>query len=267
MVEATVLDAPNSVEGPLPVDLQISMGIPPAGASPDRIASALLHRTREAAAAAVAQPVGSGERLRSAFEEIAAAAEKHDAHLLAEDETGFLASYRNLDLSSQCLFLRLLLRRGPLFRVASLAYQEVVDSRAAAAVLALAGLAVVLAADGMDSNSQGGVRGSSGGEWSWREVADVATVPELASAISTVDPGAKLSGSTRPQLLAAAAARATSPGGAAVMLRALLSVAGPLVGIHPRAAEVAGRLQRLYFLQEGQDLGQVRRGGIFSCVD
>lgn len=54
---------------------------------------------------------------------------------------------QELAAAPQCLFLRLFQRRGPCFRLASLAYAEVGDVAAAASDLQAAGMAELLAAD------------------------------------------------------------------------------------------------------------------------
>lgn len=58
-----------------------------------------------------------------------------DSHLLSADELGVLHTMLGLPDGAQRLLVRLLLRRGPWFRVASLAYQEVPDIAGAAASL------------------------------------------------------------------------------------------------------------------------------------
>jgi hypothetical protein len=60
--------------------------------------------------------------------------------LLHEDEHELLRAFRQLDRESQCLFVRLSSRKGPLFRADKLAYAEIDSIERAASCLITAGL-------------------------------------------------------------------------------------------------------------------------------
>lgn len=58
-------------------------------------AAAMLRRAEAAAAAQLAQqPQATGERLHSNFLTVLDTVERHDAHLLAETELGFISTYK-----------------------------------------------------------------------------------------------------------------------------------------------------------------------------
>lgn len=190
-----------------------------------------------------------------------------------------------LPLPGQCLFLRLFQRKGPLFRLASLAYKEVPDAAAAAEQLAAAGLAVLLASEeGSGGGSSPGAAGKEAGlnaadnsgssiaATDWRQLADLLTVPELAALLAARrfqltntaaaaafrggNGGGGVPARNRQQLL-----EALERGGSPAQLAAwLLQAAGPVLQLAAPACEAVERLQRLFFLNEGQSLSQVGPG-------
>ncbi|XP_077228252.1 zinc ion binding/nucleic acid binding/hydrolase isoform X2 [Tasmannia lanceolata] len=64
---------------------------------------------------------------------------EHHIHLFAEDEKRFLGSFASLSDDSQRLFIRLYTRKGPWFRMSSVSYPEISDSRRAVEELSGAG--------------------------------------------------------------------------------------------------------------------------------
>lgn len=178
-----------------------------------------------------------------------------------------------LPLPAQCLFLRLSQRKGPCFRLGSLAYKEVPDAAAAAAQLASAGLAVLLGGSGAGAAASPAASPGSpaagagaGNSADWRQLADLLTVPDLAAMLSArrfqLTNGAAVAGAaprSRPQLLEALERHAARSAAAERELNAwLLAAAGPVLLLADGACEAVGRLQRLFFLSEGQSLSQVR---------
>ncbi len=51
--------------------------------------------------------------------------EKHSSHLLGENDTLFIDEYRSLTTDAQCLFIRMLNRKGEFFRLDKLQYPEI----------------------------------------------------------------------------------------------------------------------------------------------
>ncbi|XOV93720.1 MAG: VRR-NUC domain-containing protein [Bacteroidota bacterium] len=51
--------------------------------------------------------------------------EKHSGHLLGEDDIRFIEQYRSLETDAQCLFIRMLNRKGEFFRLDKLQYPEI----------------------------------------------------------------------------------------------------------------------------------------------
>ncbi len=201
-----------------------------------------------------------------------------------------------LPLPAQCLYLRLFQRKGSLFRIASLAYKEVPDAAAAAKQLAEAGLAAVLAHEqcgNMGSPVAGGPgqqAGSSSGSGAdsgiaaiaatdWRQLADLLTVPELAAllaarrfqlsntAVAGVFRGGGNGAGGMParnrQQLIEALERGAAP---AQLATWLLQAAGPVLQLAEQACEAVERLQRLFFLNEGQSLSQVGWCSLSNCL-
>lgn len=187
-----------------------------------------------------------------------------------------------LPLPCQCLFLRLFQRKGPLFSLASLStYKEVPDLAAASAQLAAAGLATVVSADttaaaAAEAGSASAVEILIQEAREWRQLAGLLTVPELAAVlaarrINAAGPaggGAGAQGGrskgggalrNREQLLAALEAHAgISPAAEAALAGWLLEATGPVLQLAGVACEAVARLQRLFFLNEGHGLSQVR---------
>ncbi|GLI71599.1 hypothetical protein VaNZ11_016863 [Volvox africanus] len=93
----------------------------------------MLHRSSSSNAA--------GEVLRSNFMVMTEDVRRHDGHLLSPDEHLLLGRLLELPAPAQCLFLRLLLRKGPWFALTGIAYPECGDVAEAAEALVAAGLA------------------------------------------------------------------------------------------------------------------------------
>ncbi|GIL90768.1 hypothetical protein Vretifemale_18442 [Volvox reticuliferus] len=85
--------------------------------------------------------LAAGEVLRANFAMMTEDVRRHDGHLLSSDEHALLGRLLELPAPAQCLFLRLLLRRGPWFALASITYPECGDVAVAAEALVAAGLA------------------------------------------------------------------------------------------------------------------------------
>ncbi|KAK9819580.1 hypothetical protein WJX81_006116 [Elliptochloris bilobata] len=192
---------------------------------------------------------GTGEVLRANFLLLCDAVAAADGHLLAEEELCFTAAFRVLPAATQCLFLRLHPRRGPWFRLGSLAYSEVGDAAEAARALADAKLARLL---------------ERAGAADVEAAVNVLTAPELAALAARLRllPAGRTSGNSRPQLLAAIAGALHADPPATGRLRGakvreeLVRAVGPCVRLTPSAAAAARRLQRIFFLHEGHDLSR-----------
>ena len=71
----------------------------------------------------------------------------HYEHLLLPEERAFHGRFSQLDRPSQCLYVRLISRKGPYFRVDKLSYDEIGDIASAGAGLIAAGFLALNAAD------------------------------------------------------------------------------------------------------------------------
>ena len=166
------------------------------------------------------------------------------------------------------------------------------DAAAAAGQLAAAGLAATwTAASGIrggtsrlgassSSDSGGGsssAAAASGGTASWADLAELLTVPDLAAVLAARKIKAAPAGGdcysaaqggvprNRQQMLAALEGHAKRSAAVAAQLTGwLLAATGPVVRLSDAACEAVGRLQRLFFLNEGQSLTQV--GQTTNCT-
>jgi hypothetical protein len=73
------------------------------------------------------------------FQKILDFVDSHYDDILAADEKGFSRGFRSLSLAARRLYVRLISRKGPLFRSDTLSYGEIADIEAAAAELAAEG--------------------------------------------------------------------------------------------------------------------------------
>jgi fanconi-associated nuclease 1 len=231
-------------------------------ASPSLSISDVHQALKQAAQAAedhMGQRQATGERLRHNFLTLIDTVLEHDGHLLDNnEEIVFIDAFKALQPPSQCLFLRLFLRKGSMFRLASLSsssssgggggglYTDVPEAAAAAEALSDAGLAIVA--------EQAGDLNRSTNTSDWRDVADVLTIPELVTAAAQL--GLKLpSWSTMGRVAIISQLHGQLPPGPR-LCNALLSSSGPIIILNSTACTIVQRLQRLFFLNEGQDLSQ-----------
>lgn len=282
------------LSGSVPLELHITPLLPPPTSAGLSTNAALAMIRRAVSAAATAGRGGaaaanggksyatdaisttSGDRLRCNFKALVSTVCQHDAHVLAEEEElSFLKKYESASTPAQCLFLRLSQRKGPLFRISSLNYTEVLDPLDAAVELQNLGLV------SLSSSSPIGIRTSA--EVQWSEVAEVLPVPELQAVLSrlmvlkndnngdttyasaskklkiqNISAAGLLSPAptSRAAVLAALLRRAEAPTSRAAVLRELLSTSGPVLKILSSSYKALERFQRLFFLNEGHSLGQ-----------
>lgn len=262
VAEIIVASMPTSSTGvvtfrdktPLPVEVHVSAIKAPGFSS--RAASAAIRR----AVSRILQepsmlPQSTGERLRQNFKQVIDTVMRHDGHILGPNERSFIQAFDRLSVPASCLFLRLFMRCGPIFRLSSVLYMDVPDSKAAAEQLERANLAQ-LAWHGCDNE----------GSFGWSEIAKVLTVPELNTILAQppVRLGSKQQKQSNVQLKPRAAAldairqRAES-NIAAVRLTTrqhLLLATGTIIRLRSEACIAVNRLQRLFFLNEGHSLAQ-----------
>jgi len=277
--EATVTELPPREKSPLEIELRVTFS-PNGGVGLSRQAAVLAARRAAEAATTLLEGGGghtSGHRLRSNFETLVETVLKHDGALLGPEEHAFWKAYCSLGATAQCLFLRLCLRRGPLFRLQSLEYPDVPDAHTAALELERAQLAQCHALNTgtpTDHFDDGAAL-----QCTWEEVARLLTVPELQEVLARLtmpelphEAGAEPSRqTTRPyrwsgtgaaQLNRSATLAAlqrccnSSSNPAAQALATLLSASGTLLRLRPEALVSVCRLQRLFFLNEGHSLAQ-----------
>lgn len=69
--------------------------------------------------------------------------EKNSSHCLGDEDKLFIQSYRNLTDNAQCLFIRMLNRRGEFFRLDKLQYEEIQDYDASLDLLSTEGFITI----------------------------------------------------------------------------------------------------------------------------
>ncbi|KAG2484067.1 hypothetical protein HYH03_017087 [Edaphochlamys debaryana] len=246
----------------------------------------------------------SGEVLRSNFAALVEDVRRYDGHLLSPEEHAALRGLLGLPPPAQCLFLRLLLRRGPWFQIASLSYTECGNTGEAVRQLVRAGLAAVpRSADwpqvaellpvatlrslqparlqrssillytqprpgsGSGCGSKPGPKpGSSHACGSAAPASSPGSPARSGGSVSTgasggASPGGDggavqysgYGGGSRAAVIEALRAKVTDH---RAMSRQVEALAGPCVRVAPPAAALVARVQRLYFLSEGPDLGR-----------
>lgn len=98
VVEAVVQEEPLGDKAPLLAELQISLQQPggpgPSPGAAARVAAALGRAAAAAATQLQQQPQAMGERLHHNFLTVLDTVQHHDGHLLAQEETGFIAAYK-----------------------------------------------------------------------------------------------------------------------------------------------------------------------------
>ncbi|KAL3146511.1 hypothetical protein ABBQ32_000762 [Trebouxia sp. C0010 RCD-2024] len=239
------------------------------------------------------QGSNTGACLRTNFLLMADIVVKQDGHLLVEDEKQLLQRFQGLDDEAQCLFLRLFLRKGPWFRLDTLSYSELTHIPTAANRLCQASFATPiytfpsaaasptqtpltslethihstgdLQPGGSDPLGGGQSEGCSlanvdscSGQ-SVCEVAEALTVAELQQLIGQFElgPQGRVTGISKGQmlqLLKAGLEKAGASGAEAAFKQRILMATGPCIKLRQLLCSLINRLQRLFFLNEAQNL-------------
>ncbi|EFJ44381.1 hypothetical protein VOLCADRAFT_95362 [Volvox carteri f. nagariensis] len=181
----------------------------------------------------------AGEVLRSNFATMAADVRRHDGHLLTSLELGLLDRLQGLPPPAQCLFLRLLLRRGPWFTLRGITYLECGDVAVAAEALVAAELAVRPQPE------------------DWPQVAELLPVAERVQRPTGCRMRMVVQAPVTP-VPASAGAMAPLAVAADCAAEVVEAMVGPCIRLSPPSLELLARMQRLYFLAEGPaaDLGR-----------
>ena len=167
---------------------------------------------------------------RDNFLLLCATVERQYGDLLDAEECQWLALFRELEFTAQCLYVRLVSRVGPWFRESKLTYPELGPLTAAADLLLEQGLVVAAR------------------QLSVEELGSLFTRPELESAFAAQLPGPRAAG--KAPLLAAIEELEYSPG----ELRKTVATVDPGRIIAPEAIELVGLLQLLFFGNRHQSL-------------
>ncbi|WIA16211.1 hypothetical protein OEZ85_012924 [Tetradesmus obliquus] len=221
----------------------------------------------EAAAAAGIQSLEPGRNngavLSASFEHILQQARQYDLHLLDTQEQAVLASMQALPPPAKCLLMRLLLRKRTWFALEALAYPDVPDTAAAAAQLSGSGLLCYSHEPGTDL---AGLLPQLPAAVLKQLLALLLPRNHPGMAAARARSGAAAAGGQEGQtakaaMLASIQLCCQSAAGWARLQGALSSVAGVWLAVLPAVAATFARLQHLYFLTPGQDLG------MFLAVD
>eukprot|EP00775_Hariotina_reticulata_P006708 gene6708-6929_t len=190
----------------------------------------------------------NGAVLAASFDHILQQTWVHDLHLLNADEQMVLQEIQRLPDQARALLLRLLLRKRRWFQLSGLSYADVPDPNAAAQQLARAGFVM----------------------WSHDELAPLDSLmqelpvailkPVLAALLPRNHPAiasASAHSTQKEALISSIQASASR-----TRLQAAINAsAGVWLTLLPAVTETFNRMQRLYFISPGQDLG------MFVAVD
>ncbi|GBF88189.1 fanconi-associated nuclease [Raphidocelis subcapitata] len=204
----------------------------------------------ECATAAGAEAFGSARPLVEGFEAVRRRVRERDAHLLDAAEWGLLEALAALPPEPLGLALRLLLRRRVWHAVRALSFPDLADAPAAVAALVAARVARTEA----DVSRRADLAA----------LLDALPADTLRSVLASVLPAkhpAMGRGGGKAALVAAMQAAAP----AQRIVTAVRAAVGPLMCMAPEVARLFERLQRLYFLSEGQDISAfvaAARGGV-----
>ncbi|KAK9865184.1 hypothetical protein WJX84_006907 [Apatococcus fuscideae] len=238
----TFLEAPRTATSPVPIQLQVSNTAPP-GHNQEQLKKDLEKAATAGESLLQRAGSGTGEALRANFLLVSEMVQDLDAHLFREPEQAFLAKFRGLPAPAQALFLRLFQRRGPWFQARTFSYSEVEDAAAAVQQLVEAGLARTDANADTEARSQ------------IAETIKSLEMQILVAKLGLLPPGAK--SRSKGQLAELLLPRLLDPD-CNEAWAAVLEMTGPCVALDPGACEVVRRINRLFFLNEGQGLSHVQ---------
>ena len=167
---------------------------------------------------------------RDNFLQLCDTVQERYADLLLETERALLQDFRRLPFAAQCLYVRLVSRVGPWFRVDKLAYPEIGDLSAAIDALLVAGMASVPEQLPLEALGRLYTR-----EEFHRAFGDGVGLPRAADKSALLDAVAEL-----------------APDPASCMARLQTVAGGPVIG--PRGADTVQLLQLLFFGNRRQSL-------------
>ncbi|MCO5576160.1 hypothetical protein L7F22_029968 [Adiantum nelumboides] len=180
---------------------------------------------------------------------------QEDSHLFNAREHEFLGSFFSLTEDAQCLFVRLLQRKGPWFRVSQINYSEISDVEQASRQLVACGFFSF--GDRFEKEESF--------EKAFRERLHTLTVPELKHILSMVNFKHKRADTSAPKrddlldwiVLAAKEKHHNLGSGAGSSEAAIVPLVLEAIGLSVRVSDTASfllwRLQRLFFLNGEQD--------------
>eukprot|EP00878_Enallax_costatus_P015138 GHUV01015850.1.p1 GENE.GHUV01015850.1~~GHUV01015850.1.p1 ORF type:complete len:977 (+),score=369.04 GHUV01015850.1:95-3025(+) len=231
---------------------QVSSAAGVAGSSVD--AATALALAADAGRDSLEPGKNSGAVLASAFEHILQQTRQHDVHLLDQQEQQLLRAMQALPSTARSLLLRLLLRKRRWYSLAGLSYSEVPDVPTAAAQLRAAGLVCWSSDADADLDSL------------LPELPAVMLKAVLAKVLPRKHPAMVSSSSSGtatggPEGKAALVSSIQSNACRARLHSALTGAAGDWLMVLPAVLDTFVRLQHIYFLNQGQDLG------MFLAVD
>ncbi|GMH37362.1 hypothetical protein BSKO_05235 [Bryopsis sp. KO-2023] len=192
--------------------------------------------------------IGSGHRqlfghsLEANFGTILDSIQKHDSHLLDDQERTFLKTYLHLSKPSKCLFLRLLMRKGPWFRTCSFAYEEVSDVESA--VKELVGGRFCVRHEGVPMKE------------AWQGMLGLMCVRDLKELMGRMGLGCKnrKAGRKADMLVVVEKALSVRSAKGQSVLDLLTEITGPAIRLLPEAGTITDRFQRIYFLNESHSM-------------
>ncbi|GLJ08447.1 hypothetical protein SUGI_0088930 [Cryptomeria japonica] len=178
---------------------------------------------------------------------------QHHSYLLIDDEKSLLESFQSLSGDAQRLFIRLYQRKGPWFRISTISYSDIADSKSACEELIVAGY--FSSSESEMESFQDVIK----------EMFAVLSLPELRQLVSVgllktkSEVGSAKKDELLQQLFSAANQKREkylmgASGGAPSLYNLFAEVAGCCIKISDLAGFILWRVQRLFFLNGEQDL-------------
>lgn len=215
----------------------------------------------------------SGACLRKNFGVIMEIIKKQEPRVLDEEEQNFMKAYESLSKQAQSLFLRLSLRRGFMFRLPSLSYNDVPDIDCAAHELHNSKLMLLIASKSefiksfKESEYRIYPKFEPVGMYDIEDVIRLLTVPELMDILQRWQNHLRGRGiNSYSNVISRLKSREivvskiieflkNSDLVGTIMMEKVFEVLGPILITPTGITTILNRLQRLFFLNEGQSLG------------
>ncbi|KAJ7979130.1 Fanconi-associated nuclease [Quillaja saponaria] len=165
---------------------------------------------------------------------------RNNSHLFTEDEKNFMESFTSLSDDSQRLFVRLYARKGPWFRISSISYTDILDTKEA--VKGLSDKEYICCIEDRNQLCQKDMK----------DILNILTVSELREGFRMIK--RSCSRGKRKQEIIASILSSYADGLCPHLSSVVLDITGSCISISQKADSLFWRAERLFFLNGEQDL-------------